>query len=272
MSEMLKHKTIFILLCLLFKILYSQNCYSQTIDSILLPPESKNFGIAPNGDFYIQTINTLYKYNTDNKLLCSYSNKNYGIISYSDLSNSLKLLLYFENFNSVVILDSYLKEIIKPVNLNKINSLNTSLIVGSDATTFYIYDDNNSTIKKISNTLDVVSESLDISKIVLETGIPLSISLQNDYVLLKYEKRILFFDFNLNYIKSFNFTNKPDSFILNNEDILYADTSGTLIVENLITGNCKKINFRLSTLIQQVLQKENFLYLMTNQNLYRITF
>lgn len=272
MSEMLKHKTIFILLCLLFKILYTSNCYSQTIDSILLPPESKNFGIAPNGDIYIQTINTLYKYSSDTTLLCSYTNKNYGIISHSDLSNTLKLLLYFENFNSVVILDSYLKEIIKPINLNIINTSNISFIVVTDASVFYIYDDNNSTIKKISNTLEVISESLDISKINFNSSNPLSMRIMKDNVLLTFQNQILLFDINLNYVKSFNLTNKPDYFILNNEDIIYSDTSGTLIVENLITGRCRKIKLKVSTVIQQVLQKENLLYLMTCHNLYRIVF
>ncbi|MEY2692980.1 MAG: hypothetical protein RIT03_1371 [Bacteroidota bacterium] len=77
---------------------------------------------------------------TDDKQVWQYKNPSLGTISQVILTNPLKIVLYYENFNTVVLLDNQLNEIEK-VNLSAINTPIVASAVGlAEGNKLWIYN------------------------------------------------------------------------------------------------------------------------------------
>lgn len=97
----------------LFFIYFLSNlvCYSQTkglLKKTIALDNATFVGCDFNLDYYYFNSTILYKKN-DKKTL-NYSNYLYGEISSVDISNPLKIVVFYSDFNTVVLLDSQLNE------------------------------------------------------------------------------------------------------------------------------------------------------------------
>lgn len=87
----------------------------ETIETVLISKtELKTQSIIAIDDFdmfYLVEGNTLYKKNTNNTF--TYSNVQLGNITSANTFNTLKINVFYKNFNTVIILDNRLSEIYK---------------------------------------------------------------------------------------------------------------------------------------------------------------
>ena len=82
------------------------------------------FDVDNLNNIYVLSDGELIKYNAKGKKLYTYSNNKLGDISYVDISNPLKILAYFKEFNSLLILDNKLTEISNAYKLsNKLEDI-----------------------------------------------------------------------------------------------------------------------------------------------------
>lgn len=96
-------------LCCIFLILSSVFCSAQTTHIKKEPLKADVFiGIDLFENLYYLEHNKLVK---KGKLLTEYTNYKYGRISSVDISNPLKIIVFYQNFNTVIILDNRLNEI-----------------------------------------------------------------------------------------------------------------------------------------------------------------
>lgn len=115
--------------------------------------------------YYIKN-NTFYKKGT--KETISYTNTQLGKITSVDIKNPLKIVLFYSDFNTVILLDNKLNELSNRIDFNEeLFSKNISLLEGSSNNNLWIYslDDNtlqlyNYKAKKVGFT----SQSLSFSK------------------------------------------------------------------------------------------------------------
>lgn len=125
-------------------LLAAQILFSQNKDVVLVPKETLSlvadtfYGYDVLGSYYYAKNNVLYKKSKGQ--LLQYQNVSLGKISKVDTYNPLMLLVFYENFNTVVLLDSQLNEI-KTINFNDLETpVLASAVAISSQNEIYFYD------------------------------------------------------------------------------------------------------------------------------------
>jgi hypothetical protein len=93
--------------------------------------------------------------------------KRYGKLYSVDATNPLKLLLYYQNFSTIVVLDRFLN-IRNTINLRKKNIFNVKAITSSYDNNIWVFDEGDGKLKKIDDNGDVLLETVDL-RIALDT-------------------------------------------------------------------------------------------------------
>ena len=140
--------------------------FSQT-DSVV------KFSKTITGDFTyfnVDNLDNIYLVNNNNQLKKLNSNgdsigifndvRKYGKLYYIDVTNPLKLLLYYQNFSTVVVLDRFLM-IRNVINLRKQNIFNVKAIATSYDNNIWVFDEGDAKLKKIGENGDLLSETVD---------------------------------------------------------------------------------------------------------------
>lgn len=151
---------------LFFIIGFQRNANAQT-DSLLdvLPPVN-----YPISSFTVGNLGELYIINTDNQLkkldekgdsVGVYNQvTKYGKLSYVVAQNPWKTLLFYKNFSTIVLLDKYLN-VISSINLRNKNILRAEAITTSYDNKIWIYDEQENKLKKIDDSGNLLSETVD---------------------------------------------------------------------------------------------------------------
>lgn len=113
----------------------AQNTQTVFVDSIRIKAD-QYFGKDILGYDYYSKNNVLYKQKNSEKW--EYKNLSLGEIHSVDLINPLKILVFYKEFNQVILLDNQLSEIAK-INLNEFNLVAQTCSVASQ-NHFWIYD------------------------------------------------------------------------------------------------------------------------------------
>jgi len=121
--------------------------YGQEINTLFIKAYNLNadkfIGVDDfDNTFYIHN-NILYK--TTSRDTFSYANTQLGEISTVDITNPLKVLVFFRNFNTVILLDNRLNELTKPINFTT-ESFSKNIAFASMSSNnnlwLYSFDDN----------------------------------------------------------------------------------------------------------------------------------
>jgi len=118
---------------------------TESIKSIQLKAD-KLIGFDDFKNIYYIKNNTLHK-KTDQRIF-TYTNTQLGEITSVDIKNPLKILLFYKNFNTVLILDNNLNELTTPINLNTTSfSKNAFLVNGSSNNNLWVYSLDDDTLQ-----------------------------------------------------------------------------------------------------------------------------
>jgi len=142
-------------------------------------------------DFAVDNLDNLYLFNSSNQLkklnangdsVAAYNDvKKYGRATYIDVSNPLRILLYYKDFSTIVTLDRLLN-IRSVIDLRKNNILQVNAIGLSYDNNIWLYDEGNSKLKKIDDTGKLLLETPDFRQLFGDAPSPLSIFDQDGYV------------------------------------------------------------------------------------------
>ena len=72
------------------------------------------------GNVYVIRSGEIKRFDSEYREVAHYSNPYLGKITSIDLSDPLRILIFYKNYNQVVWLDKYLAEIISPVMLDQL--------------------------------------------------------------------------------------------------------------------------------------------------------
>ncbi len=122
----------------------------------------KNFETDNFGNYYLVTnTNQIIKLNNTFDSVASFSNiKSLGNISSIDVSNPLKILVFYKGFSTIVVLDRFLS-VINTINLQKLNMFDVSVVTSSYDNNIWLFDEIENKIKKIDNDGKVIAETVD---------------------------------------------------------------------------------------------------------------
>lgn len=121
---------------------------------------------------YVINNYELKQFDRNCTLLNTYSNSNLGNISFVDASNPLRILVFYEDFNTILFLNNKLSPTVEPFSLDNIGYSNVSCACSSSQNGFWIFDSQNMQPVLVSSFLSVMYKG---SNITIPDSIPASL-------------------------------------------------------------------------------------------------
>lgn len=136
----------------------------------------QSFSVDLLGAVYlIKQNHQLVKYDADGNVVGRYNHlSNYGKLTYAEAQNPWKVLLYYKDFSTIVMLDKYLDEL-GSVNLRSKNIYGVSAITTSYDNNIWLYETQSAKIKKIDNDGNLLMQSSDLRLMLDESPQPVQI-------------------------------------------------------------------------------------------------
>src|SRR5436190_2984571 len=144
-------------------------------------------------DFTVDNLDNIYILNSRNQIKKLNANgdsvavfndiKKYGQATFIDVSNPLKVLLYYKDFATVVMLDRFLN-IRNIIDLRKQNILQVKAIGQSYDNKIWVYDELESKLKKIDEEGKLLLETPDFRLLLGQAPSPLKIFDEDRFVYL----------------------------------------------------------------------------------------
>lgn len=111
--------------------------------------------------YILNSTDQLKKYDANGDSVAIFNNvKKFGRISTIDVSNPLKVLLYYKDFSTLVVLDRLLS-VRNIIDLRKQNIFQVNAVAQSYDNNTWFYDENDSKLKKLSDEGKVLQETAD---------------------------------------------------------------------------------------------------------------
>jgi len=146
-------------------------------------------------NFYIDNLNNIYLINSDNqvkKLDDKYDSagvfndvRRYGDIYSVDVSNPLKIIVYYKDFSTILVLDRFFNTL-NTIDLRKYGILQAKAVAQSYDNNYWLFDELDSKIKKLDDNGNVLLESSDFRILFSEQYDPSRI-IDNDGMLYLYD-------------------------------------------------------------------------------------
>lgn len=144
-------------------------------------------------DFTVDNLDNIYILNSRNQVKKLNANgdsvavfndvKRYGQASLIDVSNPLKILLYYKDFATIVALDRFLN-VVNTIDLRKQNILQAKAIGQSYDNRAWVYDELENKLKKVDEDGKILLETPDFRMLFTQVPIPQKIFDQDKYVYL----------------------------------------------------------------------------------------
>lgn len=226
---------------------------------------SNSFTTDNLGNIYIINGTTLSKYDSEGNLLKSYSNKNYGNISSMDVTNPMKLIVFYESFQYIILLDNMLTPSSEPVSLEVLGYNQTSLACSSHNNGLWIYNKQNFELIRFDQNFLQTNKTENITRQVMNEVNPNFLIEQNNKVFLNdFSKGIFVFDIYGTYSKTIPLKGLG-SFQISNDDIIYFK-DGKLKSYNMKTLSEAEINLPTTETLFARSEKEK-LYLLKQKSI-----
>jgi hypothetical protein len=136
-------------------------------------------------NIYILTSrNQVKKYNANGDSVAVFNDvKKFGKATLVDVSNPLKILLYYRDFTTVVLLDRFLN-VVNIIDLRKQDIFQAKAIGQSYDNKIWVYDEMENKLKKIDESGRMLQETPDFRLIFNRPPLPVKIFDENKYVYL----------------------------------------------------------------------------------------
>ncbi len=174
------------------------------------------------GNVYMIKGNVLKKFtNMDEEEPVEYSNNEHGQISFVDVSNPLRILVFYKDFNTILFLDKTLSVIGDPVQLDGLGHLNTGLVCASNNGGFWLYDNRKEQLYYYNADLENIHKSISINSISNGEKKPVYLIEKNNFIYLNIPDHGIFLFNHLGKYKQMIPLVNIREFQVMNEDILY---------------------------------------------------
>jgi len=119
----------------------------------------------PMGNVYIIKNNHLVKFVQDYTQVAEYTNLFLGNIHSVDVSDPLRILIYYRDHNQVVWVDNFLSEIRSPIWLDDLGVDQAQLVCSSNQGGFWIFNGLNNQLQYFDVNLQFVHESITLNSL-----------------------------------------------------------------------------------------------------------
>ncbi len=178
-----------------------------------IPGSFSNFYTDNLQNIYLisSATNQIKKLNSNGDSVAVFNNiLRYGKIYSMDVTNPLKILLYYKDFSTIVILDRFLATR-ATIDLRRLGITQVKVFSQSYDGNIWLYDEGDGKIKKTDESNHVLLESSDLRLVFDDSLNPVKI-IDNNGQLYLYDNRLgwLVFDYYAAFKKQLSFTNWKD--------------------------------------------------------------
>ena len=189
-----------------------------------------------------------------------------GIPTVLDVSNPMRVLLYYRNYSTLVVLDRLLVQR-NVIDLRQQQIFSVQAIANAYDNNIWIFDEQDFTVKKINENGTVLFKSADWRMLFPETPVPASImDMHNQVFLYDPKQGICIFD----YYGSFKsmIPLRDLSFIGMNNSVIYGFSENSLMLINTDNGSISKIPLPINReKLKQIRYMNDYLYMLTDSGI-----
>jgi hypothetical protein len=251
---------LFIYISILLQILLSSDF--QFVKSVKVDGD-RHFS-DPLGNVYIVKNNHLVKFVQDYTKAAEYSNLFLGNIHSIDVSDPLRILIYYQDHNQIVWVDNFLSEIRSPIWLDDLGADQAQLVCSSNQGGFWIFNGLNNQLQYFDVNLQFVHESITLNSLTGADIQPVFMLEKSRNVYLNVPGfGILVFDLFGNYSKTIALE-IPGEFQVTDHNI-YFFKAGELFSFDMLTNTPGKLPLPEENGCIKVEMQPDFLYLFKQQ-------
>jgi hypothetical protein len=233
-------------------------------DTFKIVQKHQTFKVDNLGNVYLVNNDEIIKYNQQGKLINRYSNLQLGNITTLDVTNPLKMIVYYKDFQQIVFIDNQLSINSDIINLEELGFEQTELVCASVNNSFWIFDKRNAELIRFNEQSKIVNRTGNLNLIFNKKITPNYLVEQNGYVYLNcFDSGINVFDIYGTFSKTIGIKNLTQ-FQISNDFLIYQKDSV------LISYNTKLFNEtqqKYSKVPKQVLYQNGLQYLGFNDTL-----
>lgn len=230
--------------------------------------EVKDFATDNLGNIYLLTAkNQIKKINGSGDSLGVYNDvKRYGKIYSINASNPLKILVYYKDFSTIIILDRLLN-VRATIDLRKQNIIEVKAVTNSYDNNIWIFDELDSKLKKIDETGKVLFESTDFRQVFDDVPTPVSLY-DRDGQLYLYDpkKGLLVLDYYGGKRNNFQLLNFTDLQVIDKKTITARNDSSIYIYNPIALQLLAFTPFRNQSFFKKINFNGNLLYCLTKKD------
>lgn len=126
------------------------------------PVKANLLAVDNFSSFYTASNNSVLKFSADGTFICRYDEFKFGKIGMIDVSNPLKILVFYPDFMAVVVLDKFLSPL-NTYNFFEFGYQNISAVASSVDGRIWFYDNVDFKLKKIEATGKIFRESQQLN-------------------------------------------------------------------------------------------------------------
>jgi hypothetical protein len=227
--------------------------------------ECNQFTTDPLGNIYIINGQNIQKFNSILQKTADYSDAFLGNISFIDVSDALRILLYYREFNQAVWLDNYFQEIRSPVRLDDLGIEQAVLLCSSSLNGFWVFNQLNNQLQYFDINLNKIHESISLNPLIGEIR-PVAMIEKNRMVYLNFPGTgILTFDQFGTYSRTLPI-NPDNNFQVTDESIFYLE-QGSFKRYDLETFTEEKITLPDTVGLQAVMIQPEYIYILKKEGI-----
>lgn len=220
------------------------------------------------GNFYTIEESTLKKYDSTGIQLQEFTYLSLGNISWVDVSNPLKILVYYEDFDQIIFLDKYLSPSSEAIDLTHYNIVSSSVVARSYSNGIWVFDQSAGELIRLDKSMNISHRSGPIPWKSYE-GI-LYARQTGEYVLLARKGEILVFDKFASFLKTIPV---PETSIITwaPQSILYREDE-ILKKYNFITHQENRMEWPSTRKPIEIRYRNQKLYYLTDDGIFQADF
>lgn len=156
------YKLLIRIFLLLINIFFAKNIFAQ--DSLLILSSEKIF-VDNIGNIYSINNGVITKHFVNHQTK-TFSIKTFGTLENIDVTNALRILLYFKDFQRILFLDSQLSQNGDVIELTNLGLEQASLVCSSFNNGFWVYNQANNELLRFNQSLEISVKSGNLKRIL----------------------------------------------------------------------------------------------------------
>ena len=259
----MKSRIIGILCC---SLIFLQSKSQDTLRKIAeLPTSATSLSVDQFVNIFLVGKNNVEKYDKNGNFIARFESFQYGKIGVADVSNPMKIAVFFPDFLKVVFVDRFLAKI-KEFDFFEAGYQNISAIGASTDGYLWFYDPSDLCIKKIDETGQIIKSSQPLNLILNETINPNFIAEKNGQVYVNDSaKGIFIFDIFLTYKKTLPIHGLKSFQHFQNKIVYFLD--GKLVAYDLAFSEEETTKLPYTSAVSTVVIEKNRLFLLRENKL-----